>query len=206
MHKIPLTLYYIHDPMCSWCWGFRPTWQLIQAELPDSIQVQYILGGLAPDSNETMSKSMQTTIAGYWKNIQKHIPETEFNFDFWENCQPRRSTYPACRAVIAAKKQGAELAMIKAIQQAYYLQAKNPSDDITLINLAVSLKLDKPQFSRDINSLETQEELEQNITFSRQIGAQGFPSLVLKKGNSYKLIPLDYNDSSIILSNISNSL
>ena len=21
------TLIYVHDPMCSWCWGFRPTFE-----------------------------------------------------------------------------------------------------------------------------------------------------------------------------------
>ncbi|MCP4060185.1 MAG: DsbA family protein, partial [Pseudoalteromonas sp.] len=19
-------LIYVHDPMCSWCWGYKPTW------------------------------------------------------------------------------------------------------------------------------------------------------------------------------------
>ncbi|MFT6977114.1 MAG: putative protein-disulfide isomerase, partial [Shewanella psychromarinicola] len=23
------TLYYVHDPMCSWCWGYRPTWDTL---------------------------------------------------------------------------------------------------------------------------------------------------------------------------------
>jgi protein-disulfide isomerase-like protein with CxxC motif len=53
---------------------------------------------------------------------------TEFNFDFWTKCQPRRDTYKACRAVIAASQQNAEEAMIEAIQKAYYLRAMNPSE------------------------------------------------------------------------------
>jgi putative protein-disulfide isomerase len=51
---------------------------------------------------------------------------------------PRRSTYAACRAVIAARRQnpGYEEKMILAIQQAYYLEARNPADSHTLIELA----------------------------------------------------------------------
>lgn len=56
------TLYYIHDPMCSWCWGFTPIWQKIRAQLPADLPVVYLLGGLAPDSDDPMPQSMQATL------------------------------------------------------------------------------------------------------------------------------------------------
>ena len=191
-----MILYYVHDPMCSWCWGFRPTWQKIQASLPKGIEVKYLLGGLAPDSDEPMPKAMQADIAGYWKKIQQHIPGTKFNFDFWEKCEPRRSTYPACRAVIAAKKQdiGIEKQMIEAIQTAYYLNAKNPSDDEMLIDLAGSFGSDTAQFSTDLNSAETQQQLIKEIQFGQSIGARGFPSMILDVDGDYQYVPLNYND------------
>ncbi|MEE9327238.1 MAG: DsbA family protein [Cocleimonas sp.] len=193
-----MILYYIHDPMCSWCWGFQPTWLKIREALENEIEIKYLLGGLAPDSDIPMPESMQKDIAGYWRKIQQHIPNTQFNFDFWENCQPRRSTYPACRAVIAARKQNTEveLAMIDSIQKAYYLKAQNPSDDSTLISLAESLGLDSQTFSDDLNAAETQNKLESEMTFARKIGAQGFPSMVLEKKSHYQTIPLDYNNAS----------
>lgn len=196
-----LNLFYIHDPMCSWCWGFNPTWQKIISELPFNLQLKYLLGGLAPDSDEPMPNAMQIEIVAYWRKIQRAIPGTEFNFDFWENCEPRRSTYPACRAVIAARKQqaDAEQEMITAIQHDYYLNAQNPSNDDTLIKLAVSLELDKQIFLTDLNSQETQKKLEQEIHFSRQIGAQGFPSLIIEKQGKYQTVPLDYNKPEVTL-------
>ncbi|MEF1187337.1 DsbA family protein, partial [Vibrio sinaloensis] len=23
-------LYYVYDPMCSWCWGYKPTWRAVE--------------------------------------------------------------------------------------------------------------------------------------------------------------------------------
>ncbi len=203
-----MILYYVHDPMCSWCWGFSPTWQKIRTALQNEVEIKYLLGGLAPDSNEEMPASMQRDIAGYWKKIQQHIPGTEFNYDFWQKCSPRRSTYPACRAVIAARKQNPEieLAMIEAIQKAYYLNAQNPSNDETLIALAESLKLDKKQFADDLNSGETQQQLEKEMIFARQIGARGFPSMILEKDGHYQYIPLDYNNPEAVISYIRETL
>lgn len=78
-------LFYVHDPMCSWCWAFAPTWAEIKQNLPEHIKVRYLLGGLAPDSNEPMPSAMQAAISGYWRTIMQKVPGTQFNFDFWEN-------------------------------------------------------------------------------------------------------------------------
>ena len=133
-----IILYYIHDPMCSWCWGYRPVWQALQQNLPDVIQVKYVAGGLAPDTDKPMPSEQQNMIEAHWHTIQKKLG-TAFNFDFWRLNTPRRSTYNACRAVIAANNQGYQSAMIEAIQKAYYLQALNPSDKDVLVGLATNL-------------------------------------------------------------------
>ena len=201
----PCTLYYVHDPMCSWCWGYQRTWEQLRAALPDSVTVLNIVGGLAPDSEEPMPLEQQKTIAGYWAKVAEQTG-AEFNFDFWQNCQPRRSTYPACRAVLAAGKQQAEQAMIDAIQHAYYLRAMNPSDNSTLITLAAELGLDEKQFSEDLTSPEIQSALEQNFALRRKIGVYSFPSLVLAQGEALFPIEIDYQSHKTSLDAITVAL
>lgn len=195
------TLYYVHDPMCSWCWAFVPTWQKIQDALKDKLEIRYLLGGLAPDSAQLMPQEMQNAISGYWKTIEQRVPGTKFNHDFWTKCKPRRSTYPSCRAVIAARKQKPELekAMIHAIEEAYYLEARNPSDDSVLTEIAVALGLDAEQFEKDLNSAETQREFDAEMDLGARMGAQGFPSLILQTPEGYRYIPLDYNRPEVVL-------
>jgi len=197
-------LYYVHDPMCSWCWGFREIWLSVQQQLPENIQIRYLLGGLAHDTSELMPKDMQANIHDTWQTIQKEIIGTEFNFNFWDECKPRRSTYPSCRAVIASRKQNPSLEqeMILAIQHAYYLHAKNPSDNDVLIELAKNLGLDAKQFENDMLSSDTQEELSSEIKFSRELGVQGFPGLVYECNGNRKLLQLDYNVADVVLRQI----
>ena len=201
---ITSTLIYVHDPMCSWCWSFRPVWQSVKKELSDDIEIQYLLGGLAPDSQALMPKDMQQSIRNTWQRIQQEVPGTEFNYAFWEKCQPRRSTYPACRAIIACRMQqpSLEKTMLLAIQHAYYLNAQNPSDEKVLVNLAEQIGLDAKQFAVDIRSEDCQNDLLQEIKHCRDIGVSSFPGLVLKKGESYTLLDLDYNSSKTILDQI----
>ena len=82
--------------------------------------------------------------------------------------------------------------MIFAIQQAYYLQAKNPSDNSTLIELAGQLGLDEKEFSRRLSAPSTQQRLIDEIEQTQRIPIQGFPSLVLVVNQQQHAIPLDY--------------
>ena len=192
-------LFYIHDPMCSWCWAFRPAWLEIQQKLRGKLPVAYLAGGLAADTDEVMPYVLQQDIQGYWQTIQTQVPMTVFNFEFWNKNQARRSTYAACRASLAARRQQAEKEMIFAIQTAYYLEAKNPSDDHVLITLAEDIGLDIALFSARLNHPETQQRLLAEIRFSQHLGAQGFPSLVLQHDQQNHFIPIDYNDEKVSL-------
>lgn len=197
-------LIYIHDPMCSWCWGFSPTLTQLQKQMPARLGFTRLLGGLAPDSDQPMPMELQSKLQDTWRRIQTRIPGTRFNFDFWRNCKPRRSTWPACRAVIAARQSdpALELPMIEAIQRAYYLDARNPSDGDTLEALAVEIGLDGPEFADRLNAPQTRDTLEQEIRQARRIGADGFPSLRLQTGDSFWPVPVDYTDVGPMLDTV----
>ena len=191
--------------MCSWCWGFSKTWSAIKSSFSDEIKIHYVMGGLAPDSNEPMTDEMREYIQMNWRKIEHSIPGTKFNYDFWSNCSPRRSTFPACRAVIAVRKQNLSLEeqMINSIQHAYYMDAKNPSDDSTLIGLASKLDIDIEHFKKTLNDNETQSLLLEDISIAKQLDAQGFPSLFYKDSKEIRPLQIDYNNPRIILDQIS---
>ena len=203
------TLFYIHDPMCSWCWGFRPVWQQLKTQFNNTLDIVYVVGGLAPDSDQPMPVAMQNNLSNTWQHIQQHIPGIEFNYEFWNpasNSVPRRSTYPACRAVLAAKVQDTNIedAMILGIQQAYYLNAKNPSDVDVLSEIAYSIGLNVEKFKQDINSPAIELLLKEQLQLARQLSSQGFPSLIISKDDKLFGIPLDYNNSATMQQAIIN--
>jgi putative protein-disulfide isomerase len=201
---MPTTLYYIHDPMCSWCWGFRPALEALLAGLPEDIRVERLLGGLAPDSDEPMPEPMREHLQQTWRRIQDRIPGTRFDFDFWTRCSPRRSTWPACRAVIAARRQDAafDWAMTGAIQRAYYLEARNPSDRETLIELAGEIGADPAAFARNLDAPATRQALTEEIDRARAMSVDSFPALVLDASASRWRIPVDYADPAAMLETI----
>ena len=197
-------LYYIHDPMCSWCYAFSETWSLLQNNLSGEVKVVYLLGGLAPDTTASMPLTVQQSIQQAWQRIEQTIPGIRFNWEFWSRNQPIRSTYPACRAVIAAKRQSADadLKMIRAIQDAYYQKAKNPALLEILVECAEVIGLDADTFKADLVSTDVENELQRQIQLSRSMGVDSYPSLRLMRSEAIYPIAIDYRNFRTMLDEI----
>ncbi len=202
------TLIYVHDPMCSWCWGFADVYEQLLPKLPAEIVIRRLLGGLAPDSEVPMPESMQAMLQQTWHRIEAMIPGKQFNFEFWSKCTPRRSTYPACRAVIAAREQGEQNhpIMTRAIQQAYYQKARNPSDHETLVKLAAEIGLDAKRFASQLLDEKTHQQLLDEIDSARSIGIDSFPSLMLEQNGRFTSILANYTNVDLILNQINARL
>ena len=178
-------LYYVADPMCSWCWGFASTLEQLELRLAPNAKLQLVLAGLAPDSDAAMDEQTKSYVQRAWRELAA-ATGASFNAAFWQECSPRRSTWQACRAVLAAGDHGRE--MFAKIQRAYYLEARNPSDETTLIALAGELGLDLDTFRRQLNSAATIALLAEHLQLRDHLGAQGFPTLVLEHGGERQLL------------------
>jgi putative protein-disulfide isomerase len=96
--------------------------------------------------------------------------------------------------------------MILAIQHAYYLEARNPSDTDTLVSLAGRLGLDKTGFEGLLDAPDTRDALQREISQARQMGADSFPSLRLQIGAGIWPVPVDYTRSEPMLDTIRSLL
>ena len=198
-------LIYVADPMCSWCWGFQSTMEQVHRVVGDT-PVQYVMGGLARDSDEPMPEEVQKYVQDQWRKVSA-TSGAEFNWKFWEQCRPRRSTYPACRAVLAAGHQARLRAMFEAIQRAYYLEVRNPSDIATLSDVAEEIGLDRDRFGVDVASTDVENELQEGFDVRRSMNANAFPSLIYKTdAERFVWLTKGYADVDLVLQRLKESI
>jgi len=184
---------YVMDPMCAWCYGFKPELEQFLGQYP-SAETVWIMGGLAPDNDQPMAPEMQQTIAAYWRQIEEKT-QVSFNHDYWLLNTPYRSTYQACRAVIVAEtiQQHTAAKMANAIQSAYYREAKNPSLNQTLFDCANLIGLDVAQFQELLLSAQTEQKLQEQLSITQQLQVGGFPALFyLNEDNQAYPLALGY--------------
>ena len=104
-------------------------------------------------------------------------------------------------AGLAAKEQNpaAEKQMILAIQQAYYLQAKNPSDEAVLIKCVEEVVINTDIFAEALNSATTKQQLLAELKFARSIRANSFPSPLMEEAGRCRPLAFDYNAPEVLL-------
>ncbi|MCP4951193.1 MAG: DsbA family protein [Proteobacteria bacterium] len=207
-----VTIYCVVDPMCSWCWGFAPGWRELVSEIPETVTVVDLMGGLAPDNEAPMDSAMRQYVQDAWGAVKARTG-AEFNFEFWNKCEPKRSTYPACRAVIAAGEQasGARSLMYNAIQRAYFLEARNPSDAEALECVAGEIGLDRKQFSEDLGSDHINRIFQLELESVAKLGVSGFPTIVVKRESPgeparYDLLTAGFSDIDVLRDRLSRLL
>lgn len=202
------TLYYIYDPMCSWCYAFEQSLAELHKQLPPLISFKAILGGLAPDTNEPMPVETRQMVQHAWQRIEQTVPDMRFNFGFWTKNTPIRATYPACRALLAAQQQAPESVetLRKNIQHAYYQEARNPSLDSTLIDCAAQSGLNIETFSQALNSTEIKIKLAEHIRFSQSLGVNSYPSLRLVLNDDIHTLAINYTQITPTLRQINTLL
>jgi len=170
-----MRLFYVADPMCSWCWGFASTLAAVEPHLREDVKPELVLGGLAPDSNVPMDEATRRYVQRAWHAVEARTGAV-FDHSFWERCRPRRSTWPACRAVLAAGEQGRK--MFAAIQRAYYTEARDPSLEETLVELALELGMERGSFLSALHADETEERLQAHFALRDELEVHGFPTMV----------------------------
>lgn len=206
----PATIFYVHDPMCSWCYGFSPTWQQLERRLTETfsteqLTIEYMVGGLAPDTQEDMPLELRQKLQQVWRLVSERTG-AQFNHDFWQHNTPRRATYLSCRACLLARDAGLEPEMIDAIQQAYYQEARNPSDSEVLVDCASQIGLDPHAFAQQLSSPDVTDRLLAEIARSRTLGMNTFPSIGLESQGRLVQFEILYGEPEILFQQINSYL
>ncbi|HAB78354.1 MAG TPA: DsbA family protein [Gammaproteobacteria bacterium] len=200
-------LIYVYDPMCSWCYGFRPTWKALKSQLPEGLPVVSLLGGLADDSDVSMPEDMVKYLRRTWSQIESTCGVT-FNHAYWDQTPPPpRTTFISCRAVIAAERlAGRGEAFAERIQDAYYTEAQNVWDFNTLCDLAEAFGFQRSSFADALMSDDVRAVHDEQRQLAERLQVEGYPSvLLIHQGQAYP-IPVRHQGADVMLSDISDLL
>jgi putative protein-disulfide isomerase len=185
---------YVGDPMCSWCWGFSPVVDSIIEHFALKLPVFTVLGGLRAGNSEIMDDRLRGFLRHHWEQVNKYTGQP-FSFGFLERESFIYDTGPSCRATVAMRLMRPEFTFqfFKSIQQAFYAENRDPTSPETFADLAESFfKIARGEFLKTYNSDRAKDETLDDFRYARTLGITGFPSVLLKDENGYKLLTSGY--------------
>lgn len=198
-NAIDREMIYLTDPMCSWCWGFEPVIRSMRDTFGDRVPIRIVLGGLRTGTQETMNPDIRDFILHHWHEVQDMTGQP-FNFDFQMPEDFRYDTEPACRAVVVVRTIQPESVFdyFHRLQRAFYMENKDVTDAGVLAGEAEAAGIDRARFEGFFNDADAVAETQGDFMFSANLGIRGFPSMVLRHEDEYRLLTIGYRGFDVL--------
>lgn len=191
MSEQQITLHYVYDPLCGWCYGAAPLLEAA-AGLP-TLQIALHAGGLWLGSRrQPMGQALRDHVRPHDERIQaltgQLFGERYFN-ELLLSDGLLLDSEPPIRAILAVTELGGDgLSLLHRIQQSHYLDGQWVGDQAHLVRLAQEQGITPEAFALAFGQVDLAGHLAQSQGWLRRLGGQGFPTLGLMQGGS--LIPL----------------
>jgi len=192
---------YFTDPLCSWSWAFEPIWRRLRYELAGRMSWHYVLGGLIPDW-ETFNDPLHSVhrpaqMGPSWYEV-RHLTGMPIDEMIWLQ-DPPASSYPACVAVKAAGRQGAEIeeAYLRRLREAVLLERRNVARREVLAELfdelsGSPLPSHPARFRRDLVGEEALTAFREDLKDASYRGIGRFPAFVLRGPDGRAVLLVGY--------------
>jgi putative protein-disulfide isomerase len=195
-----MKLIFVGDPMCSWCYGFGKEMTAL-AKLHPEMQLEIVLGGLRAGATDVLDDAGKKFRLSHWARVEE-ASGLPFNR---EGLMARKNfvydTEPICRAVVAARVIAPDsdlLAVFRALQQGFYVEAVDTTDGRILARLA-SDELRKQGHSIEVSAFykvwesdATKALAKKDFARAGSLGVRSFPALLLEIDGEIRTISPGY--------------
>ena len=189
-----MNLIYVGDAMCSWCYGFAKPLDDLLADPQDAapLQLALVMGGLRPFTTEPISpERAERTGRPLAPRGGGERPAVRAGAEHRAAPARLRLRHRAgARATVTVRTLWPQQVWryFKAVQHAFYADARNVVDPAVLADIAVELGLPRAEFGKAFASQKMRDLTMQDFQQSQAWGIRGFPTLVAEHGDHLHLV------------------
>lgn len=191
-----ITLHYIFDPYCGWCYAAAPL-IAAAASLPGTTIVLHGGGMLAGERRVQVNAALRDFVMPHDARITQMTGQV-FGAAYQEGLLRDHtaildSSFPITAILLAEALQQKGLAMLQRLQQAHYVEGQRIVETGVLETLAAELGLPKAEFSEQFASTleqKTPGHIQASQQLLRRVGGQGFPTLLRQGASGLAMIDI----------------
>jgi putative protein-disulfide isomerase len=196
---------YFADPMCSWCWGFAPVIDRLNAAYGEALPVRLVMGGLRPGTEQVMHSAAKASTRTHWEHVHEASGQP-FDFAFFDREDFIYDTDPAARATVLVRREHPDkaLAFLHRAQRAFYAENRDVTSPQVLAELAAELGVGGGDFAERLADEPLKQETWRDYAISQRAGVKGFPTLVVGPNDdgTFALVTSGFQPADVILAMI----
>ncbi len=190
-----ITLHYIYDPLCGWCYAVAPLVLAAREVLP---VVGHGGGMMTGARRQLISPGWRDYVMpkdGQIAALTGQVFGHAYREDLLRDHTALLDSEPPITAVLAAERSaGRGLDFLDAVQTAHYLEGRRVAELPVLEEIARELGLELPAFQAAYESCRgenTHAHFAQSRTLLAEVGGDGFPTFVLERDGTRTVIDYD---------------
>lgn len=186
-----ITLHYIYDPLCGWCYGAKPLVQAARAVLP----VIAHGGGMMTGANrQPVSPQLRNYVMPHDRRIAEYTGQPFGEAYFEGLLRDERAVFdsaPPIAAILAAEQLGGRgLDLLERLQTAHYVEGRSIADEAVLLELAQAIGLESEAFQSVFTVVDVEAHIKASRALLAQVGGQGFPTLILQQDGQFTRVDI----------------
>lgn len=212
MENSKLSIIYVYDALCGWCYGFSPVLKQIFEKFTEDFNFEVISGGMILGEREGSIGEVASYIKSAYKTVEDttgvKFGEHFVNIVLEEGTQYFSSEKPAI-ALSVFKSYHPDKAFLFAheLQSAIYHDGLDLSKDESYLSLLSKYKISGHDFISKLNSEEYKQAAYYDFALAKQLQVTGYPAVLIKTGElNFYLIAKGYTDLDTMELRIANVL
>ncbi|QNF32054.1 DsbA family protein [Adhaeribacter swui] len=188
-----ITLFYVYDALCGWCYGFGPVIEKLHQNYADKIDFQVLSGGMITGGRV----GPLTHMAAYIKQASPRVTEltgvpfTEayLNGVLEDSTYIGDSTPPAIALSILKEAQpDMQVTFARGIQKLMFQEGKKINEAPAYLNLAEQAGMSATDFTQKFADPTYLAKAQEEFALVQNWGISGFPAVVVQKQDQLYLV------------------
>jgi putative protein-disulfide isomerase len=186
-----MTLHYIYDPLCGWCYGAKP---LVQAAQTVLAVIGHGGGMMSGANRQTVSPQLRNYVMPHDRRIAEYtgqpFGEAYFEGLLRDETAVFDSTPPIAAVLAAEQIAGRGLELLGRLQTAHYVEGRRIADEAVLLELAAQTGLEPEAFQQAFSAADTGRHIKDSRALLARVGGQGFPTFALEQDGQFTLVDI----------------
>ena len=193
-------VWWVSDPLCSWCWGMAGEFEQVRAALQGRVQFDLLLGGINVQAVTPLAAAGHDGLLARFQEIWQrvaHVTGQTFSMRFPADATFVYNSLPQCRAVAALRQRlgRAPFAYMHALQSAFFIEARDTSSLLLLAELAACEGVAPEDFLDALNDPQLDDALALEMQIARGYGTTALPAVLVETEHGRSLLAGGYADA-----------
>ncbi|MEM7513468.1 MAG: DsbA family protein [Bacteroidota bacterium] len=201
-----LTVIYVGDPMCSWCWGITEHLKSFRKSLKQQgIKFEILMGGLRPGGGDPWNDKMKNFLKHHWEEVNKRSGQP-FGYGLFEKESFNYDTEPACRAVVTSRnflEADQVNDFYEEVQRKFYVDSQDPNETEFYRSICEMFEIDFEEFKSLFGSNQAKEATRNEFVLNREWGVRGYPTVLLSHKTDLHMLARGYADEEELTNRLS---